>query len=141
MSKKRPCCVCGGWFQPDARVGDRQRACSKFECQTKRRSATQASWRSRNREYAAAWRLQERREARDAGGDPSRRMPPPLDGLPWDVAEDQFGVQGTDFIAHLARVQHRAAKDQWRAQRVDSSAESERVLPGFVKDQSWAGAP
>ena len=141
MSKKRPCSVCGGWFQPDARVKDRQRACSKAECQTKRRAATQASWRSHNREYASERRLHYRQVARDAGGDPGRRLPAPLDRVPWEVAEDQFGAQGADFIAYLAQVQHRVAKDQWRSQVADSAGESEQVLPGFVKDQSWSGAP
>ena len=49
--RKKPCRVCRRWFQPDPRVGDRQRVCGKPECQTARRQKTQADWRKRNPDY------------------------------------------------------------------------------------------
>ncbi len=36
-ARKRPCSICRRWFRPDPRVGDRQHACTKPECQTARR--------------------------------------------------------------------------------------------------------
>ena len=33
-ARKRPCTICRRWFRPDPRVGDRQHACGKPECQT-----------------------------------------------------------------------------------------------------------
>ena len=48
--RKKPCRICRRWFQPDARVGERQRACGKPECQTARRQKTQAAV-----EAAAVW--------------------------------------------------------------------------------------
>ena len=33
-----------------------------------------------------------------------QRVPPPLDRLPWDVAQDQFGVQGADFLGIFGKV-------------------------------------
>ena len=32
FARKRPCRVCRRWFQPDARLGDRQKTCGDPEC-------------------------------------------------------------------------------------------------------------
>src|SRR5580704_5541091 len=100
-ARSRPCRFCRKWFRPDPRVGDRQRACSTADCQTKRRGRQQAEWRARNPEYDSARRL-----AAKAGPpqpDPPV-MPPPLKRLPWDVAQTQFGVQGTEFLGQFGRL-------------------------------------
>ena len=78
------------------------------------RARTQASWRARNADYAIAWRMQKR--ATSSRAPPPLRMPAPLSRLPWDVAKDEFGVQGTDFLGVLGKVLLRAAKDEMRAQ-------------------------
>src|SRR5580704_12100913 len=86
--RKRPCSICREWFRPNARVGPRQHACSKPECQTARRRKTQAIWRAKNPEYAAGYRIQQR-SAQEHLPEPLR-LPPPLGQLPWDLAKDQF---------------------------------------------------
>jgi len=108
--RKKPCTICRRWFQPDPRVGDRQRACGKPECQAVRRQKTQASWRRRNPDYAIAWRLDQR--AAQAPPPEPLRLPAPLDQLPWDVAKDQFSPQGADFLGVMSALILRAAKDQ-----------------------------
>ena len=120
---KRPCSICRQWFRPEPRVRNRQHACGKPECQALRRQKTQASWRRRNRGYALARRIDQR------AAQPSEplRMPAPLDQLPWDVAKDQFGPQGTDFIAVMGALIVRSAKDQWAAYRIDPAR-----LPGTL---------
>src|SRR6266700_3186254 len=109
--RKRPCSICRRCFRPDPRVGDRQRACGKPECQAARRQKTQADWRDRNRGYAMAWRM-DQRAARPEAPEPLR-MPPPLDQLPWDLAKDLFGPQGADFIGVMGTllVSHRERPD------------------------------
>src|SRR5688572_30350777 len=106
MVRKRPCSICRRWFQPDARVGDRQWACSLAECQAARRTKTQASWRAANPDYFAARRISERAKQREEAkrAPPPLRVPSPLDRLPWDVAQDEFGVQGADFLGLFGRV-------------------------------------
>jgi hypothetical protein len=136
MLRKRPCRICGRWFYPDPRVGDRQRACSEPACQSTRRQQTQAHWRARNAEYFVARRIAERAGAAGsvalveaerassaaAPAEPiTARMPKPLDRLPWDVAQDQFGVQGAEFLSALGRLLVRRAQDERTRQVADTS--------------------
>lgn len=87
-ARKKPCSICRRWFRPDPRVGQRQRACSRADCQAAQRRKTQAGWRARHPDYFIARRLQERR-ARDQPPEPLR-WPRPLSRLPWDLAQDQL---------------------------------------------------
>jgi hypothetical protein len=106
------------WFRPDARVGVRQRACTRPECQAARRQKTQASWRKRNQEYAIGWRLDQR--ATQAQQPPEAlRLPAPLNQLPWEFAKDQFGPQGADFIGVMGALILLTAKDQFRPYLLD----------------------
>ena len=122
-ARKRPCSICRRWFRPDPRVGDRQHACAKADCQTARRQKTQASWRHRNPGYAVAYRLDQRASQKETDPEPLR-LPAPLNQLPWDVAKDQFGTQGADFIGVMGTLLERSAKDQFRAYVVDSTGVS-----------------
>ena len=131
MLTKRPCCICRHWFVPDRRVGRRQRACSAPACQTARRAKTQATWRRRNPDYFIAHRIQRRRlQAEEAQAVVLPLvLPPPLSQLPWDLAQDAFGVVGTDFLGHLGRVLLGAAQDQKTGQAIDSRGETDRLPP------------
>lgn len=131
MLTKRPCCICRRWFVPDHRVGRRQRACSAPACQIARRAKTQASWRRRNPDYFIAHRLQHRRVLAEAAPPPVAPLvlPPPLSQLPWDLAQDEFGVVGTDFLGHLGRVLLGAAQDQREGQVIELPGEAGRLPP------------
>jgi len=133
-SRKRPCTICRRWFRPDPRVGKRQRACNRPECQAARRQKTQASWRRRNPEYAIAWRL-DRRKA-ETGEPQPLRLPSPLPQLPWDFAKDQFGAQGADFLGFMGALILRAAKDQIRPYPLDPTALPSRLPPAAEKTSS-----
>ena len=132
--RKRPCSICRRWFRPDGRVGDRQKACGKPDCQTTRRRKTQADWRRRNRSYAAAYRLVQRAVKTGPAPEPLR-LPAPLDQLPWDLAKDQFGPQLTDFIGVAGALIVRFAKDQFRSHVIDSKRLF-GILPGLPKKTS-----
>lgn len=56
-------------------------------------------------------------------------LPPPLSQLPWDLAQETFGVAGTDFLSHLGRVLLVAAQDQKAVQVIDSTGETGRLPP------------
>src|SRR3954471_4766428 len=119
QARKRPCTICRRWFRPDPRVGARQRACHQSECQMALRRKTQASWRRRNPDYANAWRL-DRRKAQAQTPEPLR-LPAPLPKLPWDVAKDEFGAQGADFLGLMSALIVRIAKDQIRPYPLDAA--------------------
>jgi hypothetical protein len=116
---------------PDRRVGRRQRACSAPACQIARRARTQASWRRRNPDYFIAHRVQRRRLNADEAQAAVLPLvlPPPLSQLPWDVAQEAFGLTGTDFLSHLGRVLLVAAQDLKAGQVLDSMGESGRLPP------------
>ena len=97
----------------------RQRACRKPECQAARRKQTQANWRANNPEYAAGYRIQQR-GAQEQAPEPLR-LPAPVSRLPWDVAKDEFGRKGSDFIAVMGALLVRSAKDQFRAHVADTA--------------------
>ncbi|MBV8073019.1 MAG: hypothetical protein JO270_24175 [Acidobacteriaceae bacterium] len=62
-------------------------------------------------------------------------LPSPLDQLPWDLAQDQFGVQGADFIGHLGKVLLHAAQDQFKAYTVESKRATDTLQPDVRQDQ------
>jgi len=86
LRKKRPCSVCRQWFLPDARVGNRQRACSAPECQRARHREADRAWHARHRDYDRGRRWQVAVDAAKPGSPPPDH-PPPLPGLPSDVAQ------------------------------------------------------
>jgi hypothetical protein len=94
---------------------------------------TQKSWRDRNPDYFIARRIQERGK-QEQPPEPLR-LPPPLNRLPWDIAQDEFGVQGADFIGIFGTVLLRAAQDQFRAYPMDSTGFADTLLPDPVQDQ------
>jgi hypothetical protein len=132
--RKRPCSICRQWFRPNTRVGPRQHACSKPECQKARRRKTQAIWRAKNPEYAAGYRIQQR-SAQEHLPEPLR-LPPLLGQLPWDLAKDEFGQKGSDFIGVMGSLLVRSAKDQFRAYLVNSTRVPGPLTPPTEKDQS-----
>ena len=131
--RKRPCCICRRWFRPDPRVGSRQRACGNSECQAARRVQTQRNWRESRPDYFTARRIRERGEP----GQPPEplRLPPPLNQLPWDIAQDEFGVQGTDFIGVLSTILLRAAQDQFKAYPVEDTGLADTLAVRTEQDQ------
>src|ERR1044071_8211743 len=131
--RKRPCSICRQWFRPNSRVGPRQYACSKPECQAARRKKTQADWRWKNPEYAAGYRIQQR-GAREQPPEPLR-LPSPLSQLPWDLAKDEFGQKGSDFIGVMGSLLVRSAKDQSRSYVVDPTRVLSPLPPPAEKDQ------
>ena len=112
-ARKRPCSICRRWFRPDPRIGSRQRACRRPECQDARRKKKQRVWRERNPDYFIARRIKDR-SGQERLPEPLR-LPPPLSRLPWDIAQSQFGTEGADFIGIMGAVLLHAAQSQFKA--------------------------
>jgi hypothetical protein len=63
------CKFCGRYFTPDKRVGDRQKACKRKECQRARKQLAQSNWVKKNPnyfkgryEYIKEWRAKKKNE-------------------------------------------------------------------------------
>jgi|SRR5215472_4003260 len=118
-ARKRPCSICRRWFRPDPRIGSRQQACRRPECQAARRHKKQKAWRERNPDYFMARRIKER-SGQDRPPEPLR-LRPPLNRLPWDIAQSQFGTEGADFIGVMGAVLLRSAQSQFKAYVIEES--------------------
>ena len=138
VARKRPCCICRRWFRPDNRVGSRQQACSKPSCQALRRRKRQAAWRARNPDYFSGRRIQ----ARGACDEPPEplRLPSPLNQLPWDIAQSEFGVQGADFIGVMGALLVRSTQSQLKSYLIDSKADATTLLGLAAQSQIESGA-
>jgi hypothetical protein len=138
--RKRPCSICGRWFEQDPRVGRRQKACKDPACQKERRRRGQAGWRERNPDYMRAWRMRTKADDAQASRLPPS-TPPPLNRLPWDIAKDEFGTQGAEFIGCLGRVLLEVAKDEIGSYPPDNKRQSRKVLVESAKAERPAMPP
>ena len=138
VARKRPCCICYRWFRPDNRVGSRQRACSRPACQALRRRKKQAAWRARNPDYFFGRRIQ----ARGASDKPPEplRLPAPLNQLPWDIAQSEFGAQGADFLGVMGGLLLRSKQFQLDSYRIDSTADRATLPHLAAQSQIKSGA-
>src|ERR1019366_7593178 len=138
VARKRPCCICHRWFRPDNRVGSRQHACSKPGCQSLRRRKKQAAWRARNPDYFFGRRIQ----TRGACEEPPEplRLPSPLNQLPWDIAQSEFGVQGADFIGVMGALLVRSTQSQLKSYVIDSKADATTLPHLAAQSQIESGA-
>ena len=132
-ARKRPCSICRHWFRPDPRIGSRQEACRRPECQAARRKKKQKAWRERNPDYFIARRIQDRNR-QDRPPEPLR-LPPPLNRLPWDIAQSQFGTEGADFIGIMGTVLLRSAQSQFRAYVTEDWRLTETLPPESTQSQ------
>ena len=138
VARKRPCCICHRWFLPDNRVGSQQQACSKPGCQSLRRRKKQAAWRARNRDYFSGRRIQ----TRGACEEPPEplRLPSPLNQLPWDIAQSEFGVQGADFIGVMGALLVHSAQSQLKRYGIDSTVDPATLLVPAAQSKIEPGA-
>jgi hypothetical protein len=103
-----------------------------------RRQKKQAAWRAANPDYFTARRIQARMGVAPAP-DPLR-LPSPLDRLPWDIAQSQFGVQGADFIGVMGALLLRAAQSQFPGYSADSKVDPDTLPPVVLESQIAPGA-
>ena len=132
-SRKKPCCICRRWFLPDVRVGGRQRTCGRPECKDAHQKKTQASWRARNPDYFLVWRIQ-MRAGSERKPEPLR-LSSPLTSLPWDIARDEFGVKGADFIGTMGKLLLQTPKSELNGQTVDSKMDVGTLSPPPPKSE------
>ena len=63
------------------------------------------------------------------------RLPPPLNRLPWDIAQSEFGVQGADFLGVMVALLLRSTQFQIAAYPIDSKRDPARLLALAAQSQ------
>jgi hypothetical protein len=138
MARKRPCRVCGKWFEPHPRAGKRQRACGREDCGRERHRRACAAWREQHPDYDRERRLRERLRTEVAGGEPLWRDP--LTEIAWDAARDAVGLEAAVIVEETGKVLTLWARDAVRAQASEITRKLAKVLPRPARDEIAAGA-
>lgn len=136
--KKRPCSVCRRWYQPHARVGDRQRTCGAAACQEARREQTHRAWRVANPDYdrERRWRLAiDAAKADPKSAPPAANAPAPVSGLPWEVVQTEMQVEGRVILAGVVRVLGEFVQTEIRKQVIDLAPGVARHAPRTVQTE------
>jgi len=142
--RKRPCRICGRWFNPNPRLGERQKTCGADECQQRWHAKRCALWNRQNRSYFKEIYLRRRL---DAGVSPcpspshvsTFRMegstsPPsvfPLD-LPREVIQEVMGGQHAVIIGYILRLLMREVQEVINAQHADIHRGFMRLPPSSI---------
>lgn len=128
---KRPCSICGMWFEPDPRSRGRQRVCWDPGCQRERHRRACEAWHARQ----PGWD----RETRFRKGI-MKEVPTPLPGadpragIDWDRVRDAVGAEVSAVIEEATGLLVRWARDAVVAQGHVATGESPRLLPGGARD-------
>lgn len=116
--KKRPCCICRKWFQPDIRQNARQKTCGRPDCKIELHRRNCSKWNNRNKEYFSNNYLNKKLEQveRKEPKEVKHQSPePPTSknqtviasntsyGLPDEVIVAEYGVRGWVIINYLVQ--------------------------------------
>jgi len=117
-TKKRPCCICRKWFQPDVRQKERQKTCGRAGCKKEHHRRHCEKWNKRNKEYFVNNYLEKKIEQIEAQSqEKTRRLPPGASSvkappftppssspvLPSEVIIREYGVRNLIIIHYLIR--------------------------------------
>lgn len=137
MAGKRPCRVCGKWFQPHPRAGKRQRVCGREECGRERHRRACTAWHERHPDYDRERRLRERVRVEAPVGDALSRDP--LAEIAWDRARDAVGLEAAVIVEETGKVLALWARDAVRQQSVEITRKIAKVLPRPARDEIATG--
>lgn len=132
MARKRPCRQCGKWFQPNARVGKRQRSCGGEACQRARHRRACADWHARHPDYDVERRLRDRVRRDGVVGEPLNRDP--LAEVVWDAARDAVGVEVSVIVEETGKVLVGWARDAVHAQTAEIMKRLGKVQAPALRD-------
>ncbi len=126
--KKRPCSICGRWFEPNPRAKAHQRACGA-ECQKELAHRRQADWRKKNPDYDSdrALRRQLDRTRTDRG--PAEVPRGPVGArIPWRTVQTAVGPKMAVELAFALREPDRGRQTVVIAKKQSASQLPARLL-------------
>lgn len=126
-SRKRPCRICGKWFVPHPRLGDRQKSCGAPACRRQWHTKKCAEWNRKNRAVFQESYLNRKLESLRAGIAEPPRAPPPAPpsppasppDYPKRVFQEVIGGQQLIIIEYLLRLLKRDVQEVIRSQVSD----------------------
>lgn len=141
---KRPCRICGKWFQVDPREGDRQRVCISPQCQRERHRRSCSDWHHQNPGYDADLRLRRRLHLCP----PPPFTPPvdpfglsPLRKVNLEAARDAVGQQVVIVVEVASKVLWEGVRDAVRAELIAGQAVTRRLPPEPLRDDMVSARP
>jgi len=139
MRKRKRCPFCRCLFSPDERVRRRQWACTKPDCQVKRRRKTQERYRDRHPADRAARALRAQLASAKAGEAvaPPRAPPPGMERFPWEELRDEIPAEALVMTQVFVRLVLVVLQDEIRLQQRESQGQFGR-LPGPGREDETA---
>ncbi len=142
---KRPCRICGKWFVPNPRLGERQMTCGATVCQKQWHRRKCAEWNRKNRAYSQEIYLRKRLQLADSA-QPCRSSPQPVPqptpasspasappavplkpvaplDYPRAVVQEVMGVQLLIIIEYIVRLLTRDVQEVIRSQLAETQKE------------------
>lgn len=133
-SRKRPCRICGKWFSPDPRVGERQKTCGSKDCQRKWHTKKCSDWNKTHPQYFREIYLSKRLAAAapaNAEIEPHSADFPVTSGkLPRTVIQEVIGAQHTIIIEYINRLLLKSFQDVISRQLSEIMTKQDRLLDG-----------
>jgi len=129
MVRKRPCRVCGKWFLPKPRAGNRQKVCSDPACQRERHRRSCVQWHEKNPDYDKERRLAERVIRQD-----QQQYDDPLVKIAWDVLRDTVGVQLAVITEEIVRLVVSFVRDAVVSQALNNTAKYDKHIRSSARD-------
>ncbi|MEA3391632.1 MAG: hypothetical protein U9Q91_01490 [Candidatus Marinimicrobia bacterium] len=121
-SRKRPCCICRKWFQPDVRQRNRQKTCGRSECKKELHRRNCHDWNNRNKEYFANNYLEnkieqieqiEQKVVKENNKEPPDEPSPPIIAkvslptsplvLPVEIIAKEYGLKSLIIIQYMVK--------------------------------------
>ncbi len=106
-NRKRPCRICGKWFKPNPRLGERQRTCGDKECQRQWHAKKCREWNRKNIPYFQGIYLEKCLASFETSG--GQATTKPLNevtsaSLPTTSVQEVLSVQQHVIIRYLLRL-------------------------------------
>lgn len=130
--RKRPCRICGKWFMPNPRLGERQKTCGADACKRQWHTEKCAEWNRKNRDYFKDIYLRNRLEVVSPDGalsspSPAAHGSSPLQ-IPREAVQEVIGPQQLIIIEYIVRLLLRSVQEVISTQHHEISRELRRLV-------------
>lgn len=125
MRRRKRCRFCRDLFWPDRRIGKKQYACSKPECQKKRQQLNCKQWHEKNPTAERERRLVERLRRGRKGINSSD----PREALHWAVARESIGSEPLVVVEEIVQLARRGLREEIKAELAVFKAKIVQQLP------------